>query len=72
VKIEIYIDIFNTQISYPIAILFGMANTKTCFRFGRIYADLTRASGFIANNLYNLATAMVFGSTTSASSWELS
>jgi hypothetical protein len=32
---------------------------------------LTGAFGFIANDYYNMATAMVFGSTTSASSWEL-
>ncbi len=33
-------------------------------------ADLTGAFGFIADELYNLATAMVFGLTASASSWE--
>jgi hypothetical protein len=32
--------------------------------------DLTGAFGFIADDYYNLATAMVFGSTPSASSWE--
>jgi hypothetical protein len=31
---------------------------------------LTGAFGFMAGGYYNLATAMVFGSTTSASSWE--
>jgi hypothetical protein len=51
-------------------ILLGMADIKACFQFGRIHADLTGDFGFIADNLYNLATAMVFGSTTSASSWE--
>ncbi len=35
-----------------------------------MYADLTRAFGFIADELYNLATAMVFGLTASVSSWE--
>ncbi len=48
----------------------SMADIKAGFRFGRTHADLTGAFGFIADNLYNLATAMVFGSTTSASSWE--
>jgi hypothetical protein len=71
VKIQIYIDIYNTQISHPTAIiLLGMANIKACFCFQKIQADLTRAFGFIANYLPNLATTMVFGSTTSASSWE--
>jgi hypothetical protein len=32
--------------------------------------DLTEAFGFLPDDLYNLATAMVFGSTASASSWE--
>jgi hypothetical protein len=69
VKIQIYIDIYNTQFSYPTAIiLLRMAGNKACFCFERIHADLTGAFGFIADNLYNLATAMVFGSTTSASS----
>ncbi len=71
VKIQIYIDVYNTRVSYPIAmILLGMANIKACFCFGRIHMDLTGAFCFIADNLYNLAAAMVFGSITSASSWE--
>jgi hypothetical protein len=38
--------------------------------FCRCLADLTGAFGFIADKLYNLATAMVLGSSASASSWE--
>jgi hypothetical protein len=71
VKSQIYTDIYNTRISYPTAtILLGLADVKACFRYPRIYADLTGAFGFIADELYNLATAMVFGLTASASSWE--
>jgi hypothetical protein len=71
VKSQIYIDIYNTRISYPTAtILLGLSNVKACFRFPRIHADLTGAFGFIADELYNLATAVVFGLTASASSWE--
>ena len=71
VKIQLYIDIYNTRISHPyIVILLGMADIKACFRFPRIHPDLTGAFGFMAGGFYNLATAMVFGSTTSASSWE--
>jgi hypothetical protein len=71
VKSQIYTDIYNTRISYPTAmILLGLADVKACFRYPRIHADLTRAFGFIADELYNLAMAMVFGSTASASSWE--
>jgi hypothetical protein len=47
-----------------------MANVKACFRFPRIHANLTGAFGFLAGGYYNLATAMVFRSTASASSWE--
>jgi hypothetical protein len=71
VKSQIYTDIYNTCIIYPTAmILFGLADAKAYFRYLRIHADLTEAFSFIAVELYNLATAMVFGSTASASSWE--
>ncbi len=71
VKSQIYMDIYNARISYPTArILLGLADVKACFRYPRIHTDLTGAFGFIADKLYNLATAMVFGSTASASSWE--
>jgi len=64
-------DIYNTRISYPTAtILLGLADVKACFRYPRIHTDLTGAFGFIADKLYNLAMAMVFGLTASASSWE--
>ncbi len=71
VKSQIYMDIYNMRISFPTAtILLGLADVKACFRYPRIHADLTGAFNFIADELYNLATAMVFGSTASASSWE--
>jgi hypothetical protein len=71
VKSQIYTDIYNMCISYPTAtILLGLADVKACFRYPRIHADLIGAFGFIADKLYNLATAMVFCSTASASSWE--
>ncbi len=71
VKNQIYMDIYNMRISYPTAtILLGLADVKACFRYPRIHTDLTGAFSFIADELYNLATAMEFGSTASASSWE--
>jgi hypothetical protein len=71
VKRQIYIDVYNTRISYPTAtILLGLANVKVCFQIPRVHADLNGAFSFIADKLYNLATAMVFGLTASASSWE--
>jgi hypothetical protein len=67
VKIQLYIDIYSTIISYPLAvILLTMGNVKACFQFACMQADLTGAFGLIADDYYNLATAVVFGSTTSA------
>ncbi len=71
IKIQLYINIYNTHISHPNdVILLGMADIKACFCFPRIHPGLTGAFGFMAGGYYNLATAMVFSSTTSASSWE--
>jgi hypothetical protein len=71
VKIQLYIDIYNTRVSYQkIIILLAMADVKACFCFLCIHTDLTGAFGFLAGGYFNLATAMVFGSTASASSWE--
>jgi hypothetical protein len=70
-KSQIHMDIYNTRISYPIAtILLGLADVKACFRYPRIHADLTGGFDFIADQLYNLTTSMIFGSTATASSWE--
>ncbi len=71
VKIQLYIDIYDTRLSNPTAtILLGMADIKACFRFPRIHPDLTGAFGFVVDGYYNLATATVFRSTTSAPCWE--
>jgi hypothetical protein len=71
VKSQIYMDIYNTRISYPtVTILLGLADVKVCFRYLKIPANSTGAFGFIADELYTLATAMVFGSTGLRSSWE--
>jgi hypothetical protein len=64
-------DLYNLRISNPSSmILLALADVKACFRFGCIHPDLTGVFGFLADGFYNLATAMVFGSNTSASSWE--
>jgi hypothetical protein len=71
VKMQLYIDIYNTHITYPtFIILLAMADVKACFHFPCIHADLTGAFGFLAEGYFNLATAMVLGSTASTSSWE--
>ena len=67
----VYQYLYNPRISFPNEVIFlALANIKACFRFPRNHPDLTGAFGFLADNLYCLATAMVFGSNTSASSWE--
>ncbi len=69
-KIQISIDIYNMWISYPTeSILIALVDIKACFWFARIYADLTGAFCFLADDLYNLAMVMVFGLNASASSW---
>ena len=71
VKVLFYWLWFNMIVSFPEAVIFlALADTKACFRFPKIHPDLTGAFGFLVNDLYCLATAMVFGSNTSASSWE--
>jgi hypothetical protein len=71
VKMQMYIDIYNARINYPtFIILLAMADVKECFRFPCIHANLTGAFGFLARGHFNLATAIVFGSIASASSWE--
>jgi hypothetical protein len=50
VKIQLYIDIYNTRLSNPTpTILLGMADIKACFHFPRIHPDLTGAFGFVAD-----------------------
>jgi hypothetical protein len=71
VKMQLYTDIYNTCVSYPtFTILLAMADVKACFHFPCIHADLTGAFGFMSGGYFSLATAMVFGSTAPASSWE--
>jgi hypothetical protein len=44
VKMQLYIDIYNTRVSYlTFIILLAMADVKACFHFSRIHADLTGA-----------------------------
>ena len=70
-KTAFYWLIYNMRASFPDTPIFlALADIKACFRFPRIHPDLTGAFGFLAGNLYCLAIAMVFGSNTSAASWE--
>jgi hypothetical protein len=71
VKMKLLIRIYNLWISYPqMKIFLALADITACFRFPRMHTDVAGAFGFMAEELYFLATSMVFGSNTSASSWE--
>ena len=48
----------------------ALVDVKACYKHLRIHPDVAGAHGFNATYLYFLATAMVFGSKASASSWE--
>jgi len=59
------------RISYPDReIYLSFIDISSCFRFPHICPDLVDAFGFLIGTLYFAANAMLFGSTTSASSWE--
>jgi hypothetical protein len=52
VKMQLYIDIYNTCITYPtFIILLAMADVKACFRFPCIHADLTGTFWFSSRGL---------------------
>ena len=70
-KILFYQYLYNLRVSFPTEVIFlALADIKACFRYPRIHPDLTGAFGFLVDDLYCLAVAMVFGSNTSSSSWE--
>ena len=63
--------LYNLRVMYPnLKIFIATADIKACFRFPRICPDLAGACGFFTDRFYCLATVMVFGSNTSATSWE--
>ncbi len=70
-KLKLLQRIYNLRVSHPKRKIFlALADICACFCFPRVHANLTGAFGFMAEELYFLATSMVFGSTASASSWE--
>ena len=71
VEQDFYRWIYNLRVTYPdTEIYLATLDVKACFRYPRINPDLTGAFGFFADEYFCLATAMVFGSNTSATSWE--
>jgi hypothetical protein len=70
-KTHLLINIYNWRISFPTEpILLALADITACFQFPRLSADVTGAFGFLVESLYFISTSHVFGSNTSASSWE--
>jgi hypothetical protein len=63
--------LYNMRISFPDEIIYlSTIDIKACFRFPRIHADIVGAFSFIVDELLCLPTGHVFGSNTSASSWD--
>ncbi len=70
-KMNLFINIYNWQVSYPDETIYlALADITACLRFPRISANVTGSFGFMAEGDYFLSTSHVFGSNTSASSWE--
>jgi hypothetical protein len=70
-KMNLLINIYNWRVSYPPEMIYlALANITACFCFPRISADVVGAFGYVAENKYFVSSSHVFGSNTSASSWE--
>ncbi len=70
-KTKLFVNVYNWQVIYLREIIYlALANITAYLQFPRISADITGAFGFIAKSLYFISTSNVFGSNTSASSWE--
>ena len=71
VKMRLYVAIYNWRVSFPTETIWLSAlDVKACFRFGRFNPDVAGAFSFRALAWSFLTTSMVFGSNTSATSWE--
>jgi hypothetical protein len=70
-KKNLLINIYNWQISSLWEIIYlVLADITACFCFPWLSCDITSAFGFIAQDVYFLSMSHVFGSNTTASSWE--
>jgi hypothetical protein len=70
-KLKLLQCINNWRVRFPKSkIHLALADITVCFHFPRVHAEPTGAFGFMAKQLYFLATSMVFGSNASTSSWE--
>jgi hypothetical protein len=70
-KMKLFMNIYNWRVSFPNKTIYlVLADITACFCFQKISADITGAFRFLAEGLYFLSMGHVFGSNTSASSWE--
>jgi hypothetical protein len=70
-KSKLHSNIYNWQVSFPNEVIYlALADITACFHFPRISVDVAGAFGFLAETFYFASTSHVFGSNTSASSWE--
>jgi hypothetical protein len=70
-KVNFLINIYNWRVSFPLEIIYvALADITACFRFPQLCCDITGAFGFMAQDWYFISASHVFGSNTSASSWE--
>ncbi len=70
-KTKLLTNIYYWRVSFPDEVIcLAVADITACFCFPRISADVAGAFGFLAEVFYFVSTSHVFGSNTSASSWE--
>ena len=70
-KTEHLVRTYNIYVTYPHKEIYLTApDIKACFRWPKMHLDLSGAFRFVIHSFYFIFAAMVFGSTTSASSWE--
>jgi hypothetical protein len=71
-KIKLLTNIYNGHVSFPDEVMyFALANITAYFCFLRISAYVAGSFGFLAEAFCFVSTSQVFGSNTSASSWEV-
>ena len=70
-KRKLLTNIYNWRNSFPDKVIYlVVAHITACFCFPRIFADVTGAFGFLTEALCFISSSHIFGSNTSASSWE--
>jgi hypothetical protein len=70
-KTKLLTIIYNWRISFLNEVLYlVLSDITACFCFPRVSVDVAGAFGFLAEAFYFVSTSHLFGSNTSASSWE--